>query len=400
MSPLASPIVDVEMIDVDSHEMIPSSAWAGTFGEVGADMALLDKGILGLTTTENSIIRTQAVTDTAEITEESVWTMKGPEAPGAIDMRRRHDVLDAMGVERQLMFPTFGLIALQIITNPASRVALQIPDHLEPLDLGTRALTAYNSWAAGVSREKDSRIRAVGLITTHGTFDQLMADTAKVVEDGVAALWIPGSNPPAGTSPGNVKLDPFWDLLAKADVPVVFHLGTEWGLLASPMWSDGVPQFLPSMGSSLEFPVEPYMASTLGLTQINFLSALILGGVLERHPALRIGVIECAAQWVGPLAESLDLWFEEFHSRLSPHLSMRPSEYIARNVRVTPFVFEPVDRYIERYPHLVDVYCYSSDYPHLEGGRNSARKFADRLKDFDATTKEKFFRQNGSLLLP
>jgi predicted TIM-barrel fold metal-dependent hydrolase len=128
---------------------------------------------------------------------------------------------------------------------------------------------------------------------------------------------------------------------------------------------------------------------------------MVLGGVFERHPDLRFGVIELSASWVGPLAERLDMWADKmFASRFRENLSMRPSAYIARNVRVTPFHFEPLARYLDRYPHLSDVYCYSTDYPHFEGGQDSKRAFADALSGVSADLRDKFFYRNGAFLLP
>lgn len=70
---------------------------------------------------------------------------------------------------------------------------------------------------------------------------------------------------------------------------------------------------------------------------------------------MRFGVIELGAAWVGALGERLDMWAEkQFQGRLSKVLTMRPSAYLARNVRVTPFHFEPVSHYLERYPHLAN----------------------------------------------
>lgn len=395
----ASPLGDLQMIDVDSHEMLPTTLWPEAFGDAGVDMAAISP-MVAASVEENTPIRDHVVVDEMDVTDEIVWNQKGPEAPGAIDLKRRELVLDVMGVERQLLFPTFGLIALLLVTNPEALAAAGLPDDFDAVGLGVRACKAYNKWAGKISDETRRRVRPVGVLPTNTDIDSLMAEAENLLNVGIKAVWIPGSIPPCGTSPGDQLLDPFWDLLAKADVPITLHLGTEFGLLASKTWNNGVPQFRPSLFSSVEFPIEPYGAATLHLTQNNFLAAMVLGGVFERHPTLRFGVIETAAHWVGPLGETLDLWFEEFYKRLSPVLSMRPSEYIARNIRVTPYHFERVDRYIERYPEMVDVFCYSSDYPHLEGGRDTARKFAGYLENFDAETKEKFFRTNGLWIVP
>src|SRR5262249_28818299 len=61
----------------------------------------------------------------------------------------------------------------------------------------------------------------------------------------------------------------------------------------------------------------------------------------------------------------------DVRATLQPTLSMAPSDYINRNIRVTPFHFEDVAMYFTRYPHLSDVFSYSTDYPHFEGGKES-----------------------------
>ena len=210
---------------------------------------------------------------------------------------------------------------------------------------------------------------------------------------------MPVGAPPAGMSPADRRLDPFWALCAQANVPIVVHVGSHQCLFASQAWNADVPEFEPTVGESEEFNVEPYGAATLQFAPDNMLCAMILGGVFERHPTLRFGVVELGAHWVGPLAEKLDLYAEQFTRPLRA-LALLPSQYLARNVRVTPFCFEPVDLYLSRHPDLSDVYCYSSDYPHREGGKYAKDIFIDRLKGFDDATLERFFVTNGEYILP
>ena len=82
------------------------------------------------------------------------------------------------------------------------------------------------------------------------------------------------------------------------------------------------------------------------------------------------------------------------------HLTMLPSDYIARNVRVTPFHFEPVDHYLDLYPKMIDVLSYSSDYPHIEGGQHSAQIYNDCTERLGVEIAERFFVRNGEWLLP
>jgi len=127
--------------------------------------------------------------------------------------------------------------------------------------------------------------------------------------------------------------------------------------------------------------------------------------VFERYPTLRVGVMEYTAHWIGPLADLLDIWHDNNHKTgpadnvANRRLPLRPSEYIARNVRVAPFDFEPVGKYIEKHG-LEDVYCFASDYPHVEGGKKPIEKFASSLEPLGRRVLEKFFVKNGELLLP
>jgi predicted TIM-barrel fold metal-dependent hydrolase len=226
----------------------------------------------------------------------------------------------------------------------------------------------------------------------------MMVTGESLLAGGARAFWIPVGVPPAGTSPGDRSLDPFWRLAEEANVPIMFHIGTEYAFY-SPEWYANVPEFEYGMKNSQEFPVEPFRASIINISYETFLGAMILSGVFERFPQLRVGVTECAAHWVGPLAEKLDLWASQF-TRLKSTLSMEPSKYLARNIRVAPFPFEPVAYYIERHPDLVDVYAYGSDYPHAEGGKDSIRTYLEALQPLGEEVVNKFFIENGRWILP
>jgi predicted TIM-barrel fold metal-dependent hydrolase len=191
-------------------------------------------------------------------------------------------------------------------------------------------------------------------------------------------------------------MDEFWAYAAAKDVPVLFHIGTELSFL-SEQWRAGTA--IVTHHHSLEAPrINEFTMSVVHYAVENYLTIMILGGVFERHPALRIGVTECTASWVGPMARRLDMMVKSLHG--GEGLSMRPSDYLRRNVRVSPFVFEPVDEYLRMYPDMDDVYTYASDYPHIEGGRHSIERFYEKIAPAGDEVIEKFFRINGDLLLP
>jgi predicted TIM-barrel fold metal-dependent hydrolase len=385
-----------KIIDLDSHEMIPTSMWDEVFGEESHGLAdLIKNRDMGT----NNVARDDITRDDAPITVESVWQVKGPEAPSAIDLSRRPEVMDAMGIAKQLVYPTFGLLAMNVFFNKDAHIRWQYdPASFDRVSVCRMAVAAHNRWAARTSRSVDPDRMVVAGILLPESVPQMMRDTEEMLRSGIRALFMAPSVPPAGLSPADRELTPFWTLCEEANLPVTFHIGTEASLIPSQTtWSYNVEEFKPA-AQSIEFIVEPMRASIVSFASETFLSAMILGGVFERHPGLRCAVVEVGANWLGPLAERLDMWAREFTKRYAGKHSLLPSQYLARNVRVTPYSFEPVDRYLDRWPELSSVYCFSSDYPHIEGGRNTHVTFANRLKNFDAETRRKFFFENASWL--
>jgi predicted TIM-barrel fold metal-dependent hydrolase len=260
------------------------------------------------------------------------------------------------------------------------------------------ALDEYNVWALSGPEELVDRARRVAILSAE-TVPDLMAKAEALIERGARAVWVP-SSPLAGRSPASPDLDGFWSTMERHDVAVTLHLGTEGRFRSSDAWLQA-PAFKPEKVDSLEVLLEPMSMTTVRMPAETYLTALLLGGVFERHSRLRFGVIELGATWFGPLADHLDLWVEHsFKKRMSSILSMPPSEYLARNVRVTPFYFEPIAQYVERFPRLVDCYCYSTDYPHIEGGKEVKARSLEKLAPLGSEVVEKYFKENGKWLLP
>ena len=124
-----------------------------------------------------------------------------------------------------------------------------------------------------------------------------------------------------------------------------------------------------------------------------FLACMALDGVFERFPGLRGGCIEQGALWVVPLLQRLDIAQATF-SKTEPalRLPLKASEYIRRQVKFTPFPTEPVGWLIEQAgPEL---FLFSSDYPHPEGGRDPLGRFEASLSGVGDGAKERFYSRN------
>ena len=115
--------------------------------------------------------------------------------------------------------------------------------------------------------------------------------------------------------------------------------------------------------------------ATLHLPAEVFLTSLILGGGLERHPGLRVVVLEMGAQWVSSWVERLDAVAIGYRAFGLRPLELLPSEVIRRQVRVTPFERNQLGAWLDR-DGLREVYAFASDFPHAEGGRNPVARLS------------------------
>jgi len=389
-----------QIMDVDSHEMVPLQEWEAVYGPVVRPVfdAWSEK-----TETDEDNKNSPNVPgypgDTAPIGED-IATRKGCRAPGARDPERRLGAMDAMGIGKQLIFSTYvGSFALVMMMNPRDREFMRSIQDDRP-GLATRLLETYHEWVIGVGRISD-RLRPVAPLYAD-TPAAMVEKATSLIGRGIRAIQIGAAGLPGKVSPAHPDLDPFWKLLTDAKCTLVLHIGCGGQFFETRDWGKA-PAFegFRNMG---EFDVDPWSLAVLHLPYQNFVSTMISGGVFDRHPDLKLGVIEVGAHWVGPMMEALDLWY--MNSRAfkkatdeNYRLPERPSYYVKNNLRVTPFVFEPVDCYIERYG-LEDVLCFSSDYPHAEGGRNMLHSFYGKIERLGPEIVEKFFVTNGQALLP
>jgi predicted TIM-barrel fold metal-dependent hydrolase len=197
-------------------------------------------------------------------------------------------------------------------------------------------------------------------------------------------------------------MDRVWALASEAGIAFAAHVdgSSADGFLATQKWKHA-PAF-DGWKIGDEFALDPWTLTNLHLAVQNFITTLVLGGVFDRHRNLRFGVQEFGAHWIGPLAENMDRYYAHtpFPTDIGERrLKMKPSDYIRNHVRVAPFYFEPVGKYIDRYG-FEDVYCFATDFPHYEGGRKPMEDFAASLAGHKDTTIRKFMVENAKYIMP
>jgi predicted TIM-barrel fold metal-dependent hydrolase len=387
------------LVDVDSHEMMPAQMWTDFFGsevEEIADAVILHS--LPWEKDNNSHNVPDYAGDVMEITE-TLTSIKGPKAPGAVDLARRLDVMDAMGVRAQLMYPT-GLGGWSMTLLMQDKYDLQFLGSVKG-DRSAKAakwLKTYNEWFLTTTKLSE-RIRPVPTLLGD-TVEELMLEARRMLDAGVRAVMLPPAVPPGGKSPAHPDLEPFWALMEQANCVVTLHLGSEAKFFEPlKVWRDA-PVFDGYRGVG-EFSADPWYTSMVHVPVQNFVQTMVLGGVFVRHPDLRVGVIELGAYWVGPMMRTMDLWYRGMSGLAiaSKRLPEPPSTYLKRNVRISVFPWEDLGSYIDQYG-LEDVICFASDYPHLEGGRDMINQMYGKIAPYGAAMIEKFFATNGAFLLP
>jgi hypothetical protein len=148
---LQSPPAISNVIDLDSHEFLPAHLYPKYFGEVGYQvMQIFDMFVRAIEADvprDNDLTRPEITADIMDIDPLTIGRIKGSGAPGAIDMRRRMDVRDAMGVDRQLVFPSFGFIGLLIaeLSDDGFRQFFTIDKPMNHRQIGLDAIHAHNN---------------------------------------------------------------------------------------------------------------------------------------------------------------------------------------------------------------------------------------------------------------
>jgi predicted TIM-barrel fold metal-dependent hydrolase len=391
-----------EINDIDGHELVPLANWLDEFGSVLKPLqeasVRINATLQGHDEAGASAAIPPAPADDALINAYNVFNLKEGKAPGAIDLEKRVAVLDFVGTKRQILYPGAAPFFAHALLNKADDTTVFSSIGGDRRRLAYEMIDACNEWSSRLSRRQD-RLRPAAILIGE-TPDDLYERLSRLIKSGVRQVMISPDTPPGGLSPADPALDKVWALAADADCSILAHIAISENFLKTMVWRDA-PAFKGWMMGA-EFSLDPWTLSGIHLAVQTYLMTMVLGGVFDRHPKLRFGTAEFTGHWVGPLAENMDRWYANmpFRTTQGERMSkLKPSEYIQRNVRVACFDFEPVGKYIDNFG-LEDVYCYASDFPHHEGGKDPINSFLRSLSGKSPELLRKFFVTNGSMLLP
>jgi predicted TIM-barrel fold metal-dependent hydrolase len=368
------------MLDADSHVM-ELADFLDDFIDPAYKDQLRRKGMDALQPVLESAERRReqraADPDTAAAAEERLLQDKGWTAMGAFDVQERSRVLDLFGFDGQLVFATFA-------------TAMFTGRDQDRLYAGAAAQNkAIANFCAG-----DPRLLGVAYVPLVDP-QRAATEISDAIDAGCKAVMVP-STAAGERSPTHPDLDPVWDTLAQANVPFVLHVGGGGRLLDRAFHNNDMP-VTDHLGGGENIRSKDFLA--IHHSPELFLGALIYDGIFDRFPTLRGGCIEQGAGWVPSWLRHLDYGLRAFKRTEEPlrRLQDKPSEYAKRHLKITPFPGADLGWMIEQAGP--EVFMFSTDYPHPEGGRDPLAKFEEAMGDTDEDARDRFYYRNMAELL-
>ncbi len=361
--------------DPDVRERIPPLSMGG--GNELAQTGDPDEQLRDLTATFERIAAKHASAEYQSTEAADIMARKNFAATGSFVAADRPRALDLLGFESQLMFNTFH------------NRRLHDWEHQGDLELAYGTARAHNRGMIDFC-SVDSRLLPTAYVPLVD-FAAAAAMAGEAIGAGASALLV-ASGCPDGHSPSHRSLDPVWAQAQEAGIPVVFHVGGTDDLIDANYFVNGLPIPPDFHGGEENFRSVDYMGIPGPPAQT--LATMIFDGVFDRFPQLRVGVIEQGAIWVPSWMRQMESAFEAFHrheDRIKA-LELRPSEYVRRQMRFTPYPTEDVGWIIEQAGP--EVAMFSSDYPHVEGGRKPYERFEASLGDAPDAVRQAFYCDN------
>jgi predicted TIM-barrel fold metal-dependent hydrolase len=336
-----------------------------------------DEQLRDLTAAFDRLTAKHASAEYREDEAAQIMQRKNFAATGSFISDDRSRALDLLGFSSQLVFNTFH------------NRRLHDWEHTGDLELAIGTARAHNRGMVEFCAGDDRLLPTCYVPLVDLEQAPALADEALAM--GAAALLVASGCPP-NHSPSHIGLDPVWARAQDAQIPVVFHVGGTGDLIDAAYFRNGLPIPPDFHGGEENFRSVDYMGIPGPPAQT--LATMIFDGVLERFPELRIGVIEQGAIWVPSWMRQMESAFEAFHKheeRLRA-LSLRPSEYVRRQIRFTPYPTEDVGWIIDQAGP--EVCLFSSDFPHVEGGRRPVERFEASLGDAADEVRRAFYCDN------
>ncbi len=255
----------------------------------------------------------------------------------------RLELMDELGVDRSLMFPTL-----------ASLLEERMRDDVELTHAAIHALNEwmYEEWQFNY----EDRIFSTPVITLP-IVEKAIEELEWVVARGAKVILIRPAPVPGlrgSRSFGYPEFDPFWQAVVDADILVALHSSDSGYARYQSDWT-GPSEMLP-------FRLDAFRAFAHGRRPMeDTMAALVCHGVFSRFPDLRVASIESGGDWVAGFVDNL----ADIYKKMPQAFDGDPIDQFKHNVSISPFHEDDLGRLIDVIG--ADHVLFGSDYPHPEG---------------------------------
>ncbi len=348
------------VIDADAHVMEPWDLWLQYIDPEFRDRAPRGEPgqATGLTVNGKTMGRArEAVSDGyVEWMKQLIDSTHDREKASGWSAQTQLEVMDEEGIDAAVLYPSRGLYALAV----------------EDIDgpLAGAIARAYNRWIRDFCSADAQRLVGIGLVSLHDPAVAVREVRFAAEELGLRGVMI-RPNPIAGRPMHHPSYAQFWSTCAELQLPVSIHEGL--GVYMAEHGPDRFAEHI--LWHLVSHPFE----------QMESLASLIVGGVLERNPTLRIAVLESggtwAPFWLGRMDEHCE-WLRPVS--MARHLSLSPTEYFRRQCWISAEPDEPT--FAATVDYLgADHVMWASDYPHPDATFPGALR---EIRELDSISDE------------
>ena len=371
------------IIDVDSH-FEPGGDWLAPYPKLAAKLPKLDPALLAVDSIVGDLLRDVPEAErppVGELLPPGLLTLFGNEKLAEADRRREFEGKNQFQVAnakaRVAWLDQQGIAVQNVICLSGFAYNLFIGD----VALRRDVLHTCNSWLAETCAAAPGRLLPVAA-PDYGELDVAVAELERMRKLGSRIFLVPG-HPVNGVSPAHPSWDRVWSAAVSLGMTPMLHVGLQHARF-DPGWANlgGDATLLRMIGGSHRH-----------VAPMTLLYSLVYSGVFERFPALTLLFAEVGTGW-------LPFVMREIDDRVSPtaelfvgkwKLPLRPSEYLARNVRATPLSGgndQPLTKIMLELPD--DMIVFSSDFPHFEGFTDPIGHYGEALAELTPARRERF----------
>jgi predicted TIM-barrel fold metal-dependent hydrolase len=256
----------------------------------------------------------------------------------------RLELMDELGVDRALMFPTL-----------ASLLEERMRDDPELTHAAIHALNEwiYEEWTFNY----EDRIFATPVITLP-IVEKAIEELEWVLERGAKTVLIRPAPVPGyrgSRSFGFSEFDPFWKAVEEADILVSMHSSDSGYTRYQNDWIGQPNEMLP-------FRLDPFRAISVGKRPMeDTMTAYLCHGIFSRFPKLRVASIESGGDWVAGFLDHV----EDTYKKMPHAFAEDPVEQFKSHVWISPFHEDNLALLIDTIG--ASQVLFGSDYPHPEG---------------------------------